>query len=1515
MMFASLLSNPFVERVGWLLVHSLWQFALIALVAAAGVRMMRRSSSAARYGVLVLAMLAMTVAPLATWFLLPSEASRATVATENHRPLPQAATQLISAAEAVESVQTDQIARATEPPTTISAAEGPFGTTIRSYLSTVTATVQPWLTTAVFCWCVGVLLFSLRPLLSLYVVRRLRRVGLSDVPAAVHAQLSEIAVRLKVRPAVQIFQSSLVNMPIALGHFRPMILLPASVVTGLPTSQLEAIIAHELTHIRRHDYLVNLFQTMVESIAFYHPAVWWLSARIRAERENCCDDLAVRTLDNRVEYGRALVAVAQLHGGQTSLALGAGDSSLLARIRRLTGRQQQENRSRSPLAAAVLNSALLLVLVVLSVNWAAAQTETGGGELNGPNSIEFGPPSAGLQCRLVAVETTADDEKPDPTNVAGQFAKDDDLTFTVELKNVSDKPVTLLGVRYGENYPTAKGKLNTAFYGPHLFEFEFTDSNGNPIARAKRQFEDDSLALDGTSTHQLAPGKSLTILLRPGHFRSPMEYELPAGHYHAKVRYRGPSEKLIERIKKHWPDKPHVAAWRGQVTSNSVEFAIAQDLTAKKDQELSWGPVVDGLQAAIEFQVPDYVQEDPTDLPGIPLKTKTSVFFHVRNASDRPITFASETARQGDSIHVTDATGEKVDVRSTWYSGWPIDVRWVLQPGDVARLYLLTPSVASIDKPGMYTVRYTLRFNSRQKKDKDGNVIFPLAADYKSELDTGEALLFFRERTPEDDERAKPPTFTGKVRFVDDQGKTIDAGNFTFSGEIKREDREDIPLRAGAIEIPECTAKPARIVVRAPGYEEAVFYDVKFKPNETTTLKLKRAAPSTFRLVSSVDGKPVPGARIRYFNKTSAKASSGPFPMKGIEGPVWANSQSDGRVVLDSLQRVNPIYEKLGDAVYYFYIEPASPDLAPRFVGPVKAGQDLGEIAVGPFLEVRGEVQGTAEELNRFAAEWDQPLELTTDNPDATWIYAVSKRLKTKREGNKLTFHLKGLRPGKIRFISNFGPRPHSVSHTYGRRDPKGSDVVVQLDLDQSYIGLVLTSQDGKKPKDDRESGNEQPQKTNGNDKADSSGTLKIGLFDSFDCKIVDADTGDPVPGEVATIHFRFRQKADKPEEGEAVGNLIWPRSGSDFGFGIPDSVMKRSDLEDLVLHWAVAHPQYETRVEIVPLKPILLDNPKSARDRFRVIRLRPKMVDLKKTLDRRVSLEAKNKKLLHILSELEEKYDVPITMDLKKLNALNVSMHTEFTLTVASVPLRDLFDRLVTAAGATMKVSPSGITIPGDSTRIIVHYDMPGEEENARIYVQHIGGRDEIGTEQEGLSKWNPLKNGDTLDLTELDAGDYQVARMKAVDVAQAGRGRMSQVLFLDRRRFALQPGQVKTIRFTRTAARPVTGKVLRLPETKLETALVTICSENADETPTDDLDVVLYDAFGCDADGGFTTGPLSPGNYVAVVQAYEPRTQQQLNVSGVPTPRFTGLKKFTVPANGKVPTIEVPLRDNRPQ
>lgn len=126
------------------------------------------------------------------------------------------------------------------------------------------------------------------------------------------------------------------------GYLRPLVLLPASAITGLSTLEIELILAHELAHVRRHDYVVNLAQTVIEALLFYHPGMWWVSSQIRRERENCCDDIAVALSGSRAIYVQALARLEEQRSATPAAVLAVTGGSLLKRVRRLLGQPHNE---------------------------------------------------------------------------------------------------------------------------------------------------------------------------------------------------------------------------------------------------------------------------------------------------------------------------------------------------------------------------------------------------------------------------------------------------------------------------------------------------------------------------------------------------------------------------------------------------------------------------------------------------------------------------------------------------------------------------------------------------------------------------------------------------------------------------------------------------------------------------------------------------------------------------------------------------------------------------------------------------------------------------------------------------------------------------------------------------------------------------------------------------------------------------------------------------------------------
>ena len=134
-----------------------------------------------------------------------------------------------------------------------------------------------------------------------------------------------LAQALRIRGAIRLLESAAVEVPTVIGWLRPVVLIPVATLSGLSTEQMEMVLAHELAHIRRHDFFVNLMQAVVETLLFYHPAVWWISGRIRVEREHCCDDVAVAVCGNPLLYARALTRLEELRVDPAQAFVAAND--------------------------------------------------------------------------------------------------------------------------------------------------------------------------------------------------------------------------------------------------------------------------------------------------------------------------------------------------------------------------------------------------------------------------------------------------------------------------------------------------------------------------------------------------------------------------------------------------------------------------------------------------------------------------------------------------------------------------------------------------------------------------------------------------------------------------------------------------------------------------------------------------------------------------------------------------------------------------------------------------------------------------------------------------------------------------------------------------------------------------------------------------------------------------------------------------------------------------------------
>jgi bla regulator protein blaR1 len=330
--FQALLDDPLTAALGWALLHSLWQLALVATLAASADLVLRNRSAQARYLTATGALLLMMGAPAAT-FVMVQDADPA--------PARAARTTVRAAAFVAEEEDVGGEARAVEgtsglvPRSRSRAAAAPAAGPLASLrLERRLAAALP---AFVLAWAAGVGLLSVRVLGGWVVAQRLKRSGRPVAVEAWSHAAQRLCRRMRVWLPVRLCESALVEVPTVIGWLRPVVLLPASTLVGLSPAQLEALLAHELAHVRRFDYLVNLVQTMGETLLFYHPAVWWVSHRMRVEREHCCDDAAVAVCGDAVGYARALAELEGRRGVAPALAVAADGGCLWLRVARLVG--------------------------------------------------------------------------------------------------------------------------------------------------------------------------------------------------------------------------------------------------------------------------------------------------------------------------------------------------------------------------------------------------------------------------------------------------------------------------------------------------------------------------------------------------------------------------------------------------------------------------------------------------------------------------------------------------------------------------------------------------------------------------------------------------------------------------------------------------------------------------------------------------------------------------------------------------------------------------------------------------------------------------------------------------------------------------------------------------------------------------------------------------------------------------------------------------------------------------
>jgi beta-lactamase regulating signal transducer with metallopeptidase domain len=346
-------SKTLIYSVGWTIVHSLWQSAVITLITIFVLWFLKKQSSNIRY--LILSAALFSILLLAAWSFIQFYNfydhyysifdARFTDDSEGFyydigfdfilfKLLPENVLLLISS--------------------------------LNSHVRIIFAV-----------WIVGVLFLAVKYLGAYSYSQRLRYYGIFEVEVEWQKKFEALLRKVNLNLPVKLLESKLVKVPVVIGFLKPVILFPIGLLAGLPVEQVEAILTHEIAHIKRRDYLVNILQSSVEIILFFNPFVWWLSSKIKTERENCCDEITVSVTENTAAYVKALSGIGEFTSNKSNYALTLSSNKhyLLKRIERIIEMKNVKNSTSRFLTA-------LTVLVITIFIVGAASFDNVKGEKN-----------------------------------------------------------------------------------------------------------------------------------------------------------------------------------------------------------------------------------------------------------------------------------------------------------------------------------------------------------------------------------------------------------------------------------------------------------------------------------------------------------------------------------------------------------------------------------------------------------------------------------------------------------------------------------------------------------------------------------------------------------------------------------------------------------------------------------------------------------------------------------------------------------------------------------------------------------------------------------------------------------------------------------------------------------------------------------------------------------------------------------------------------------------------------
>jgi bla regulator protein blaR1 len=331
-----------IKAIGWAIFHSLWQGALISILLGVVLLIAGKKSAQLRYNFSFTSLVVIFILSVATFIEVYN-----------------------SSAENVPSNLEVLTTTVFTNPLFVNDTAPIPSTANNSLIKILENSFAQHIPLVVSIWLMGFILFSMRFIGGVLYVQRLRTIDIKPLDDLWNLRLNGLSNKIGINKSIHIFESVKVKVPVALGYLKPMILLPVGMLSGLPQDQVEAIVIHELAHIKRYDFLLNLFQTIIETLFFFHPVVWWITSLLKNERENCCDDLTLKLCGGSLVYFKALYNLQQIYSEESEFVLAAigKRNQLFRRINRMNS----NNRTTSYGVKFAVFACVLIILAAVSV--------------------------------------------------------------------------------------------------------------------------------------------------------------------------------------------------------------------------------------------------------------------------------------------------------------------------------------------------------------------------------------------------------------------------------------------------------------------------------------------------------------------------------------------------------------------------------------------------------------------------------------------------------------------------------------------------------------------------------------------------------------------------------------------------------------------------------------------------------------------------------------------------------------------------------------------------------------------------------------------------------------------------------------------------------------------------------------------------------------------------------------------------------------------------------------------